>query len=444
MNWLLAHFGEERILHSPEILPNSESFPDGIPTDQASAGKLLTRLCGFLKINPEEIELQFLADARDDQWEDVGDTKSVCGSYHQTLEKPGCGIITLSEREFEAEEGIASTMVHELCHHLLHGAGLLTNEWDGEEVTDLLTVCLGFGVLVINDTIYAKGESFGGSEYYKIGRRGYLAPRMLAYALAVRAHSGKLDPKLWFRSLNTDGRTYLSKSLKYLKNGGDCLVPGAIGSPLEDQRPTKAILEDLESEDKARRICAAQELVLLQKLSCPVFDAIGRHLDQGDPETDEALATLALHWAPRTQDWDHRFIRLLCHSESGILWIALHGISERQPDLGLECQPGLTLKDKIGELLLDPEEQVAMAAQAVAASYGEQISDLVSTLREPILHALHFENFSQLQYLWAVLLGICSEDKKAIHALKLSKLEEESLKNGIERILYTPDWEQFN
>ena len=160
MNWIVQQFGEDRIRSAIDILPTAKNFPAGIPSDRESTQALLTRLCEYLNIDPSSIELQFFEGDVDEE-AGVGQPmiqSHVCGTYSTHPTKNKMGLIRLSSRELKAKDGIVATLAHELCHHLLDGAGRLSHEWDGEMVTDLLAIMLGFGVQLANNSVYQQSN----------------------------------------------------------------------------------------------------------------------------------------------------------------------------------------------------------------------------------------------------------------------------------------------
>src|SRR5262249_20795736 len=130
---------------------------------------LVERVCGYLGVNPAGVEIRFAPGGRPPPWleiqggdaagmyEDVGWSKRVLldGS---TLDDP----VTL-----------VATAAHELAHLVLGGFGAGEEE-DHEELTDLATVALGFGVFTANSRVRSRAGHSVGMETWSIRKLGYL------------------------------------------------------------------------------------------------------------------------------------------------------------------------------------------------------------------------------------------------------------------------------
>ena len=119
-----------------------------------------------------------------------------------------------------------ATFAHELSHVLLLGEHHLgEDEEDGERVTDLLAVFLGFGVFIANSA--SRSNVFLGLiEGRESSRVGYLNDAELAYALAIVAwlhHEGKPP---WADLLRPNVREPMLQGIRWLtEEDGDTGLP---------------------------------------------------------------------------------------------------------------------------------------------------------------------------------------------------------------------------
>ena len=98
---------------------------------------------------------------------------------------------------------------------------------ENELVTDLLTVFLGFGVIVANGTVLESSVTSDGYYEFQIGSQGYLSSKALGFALALFAlHRGDIEHG-WDGYLRPDARVPFQKGIRYLTKTKDALVaPG--------------------------------------------------------------------------------------------------------------------------------------------------------------------------------------------------------------------------
>jgi hypothetical protein len=217
--WLSEELGPEIPATTEVVLPTEEHFPDPYNGSRASIRTMVDRVCSFMDVDPELIEVRF------EEGEDAarfhplaasGDTgRHALGTYQ--MRRDGKHAITLNIEQASNPEMLVATVAHELGHVILLGEGRLDPEHpDHEPLTDLLTVFYGLGVFNANTTVIF--EQWTNSQYqgWRIGGGGYLSEEAFGYALALFARDrGETKPQ-WAKYLNTNVRTYFRKSLKYL------------------------------------------------------------------------------------------------------------------------------------------------------------------------------------------------------------------------------------
>ena len=59
--WLLNQFGKDYFLSRPMILPQSSFFPDKYKPSEESVEKVVTRVCGYMDVDPTTIEIGYRA-----------------------------------------------------------------------------------------------------------------------------------------------------------------------------------------------------------------------------------------------------------------------------------------------------------------------------------------------------------------------------------------------
>jgi hypothetical protein len=114
---------------------------------------------------------------------------------------------------------LVAVMAHELAHVLLLGGRKIQRDEDNmEPLTDLLTVCFGFGIFNANYAMVFQQWDDGRKHGWSTQRLGYLSEPMFGYALARFAQlRGEAKPA-WRQHLRLNVRTYFDQSLKVLQH----------------------------------------------------------------------------------------------------------------------------------------------------------------------------------------------------------------------------------
>ncbi len=219
MKRLVALFGEERLRAAPVVLPTRDFFPSQWNSPEEGVEILLGRVCTLLNIPRERIDLSIEYDEEAPQ-PMIGipvRSEGYVGRYHQDTEA-GRERVTVRLGAHSDPISVVSTLVHELCHVLLLGDGKIGREVeDGEPLTDLLTVFLGFGIFSANAVFRYATYSDGRGQGWSMRRQGYLSEAELAYSLALwTRRRGELKPA-WNKHLRGNARAYFDRSLRFLQ-----------------------------------------------------------------------------------------------------------------------------------------------------------------------------------------------------------------------------------
>ena len=181
--WISQEFGIERLLDEL-VLPNDDFFPDQYDGTEDHVRRLFGQVCEYMGVDSSRVDLRFYK---------VGDRRALTpldgwawtvGLYQ---DKDGRAVVQIEESQFDEPLSLVATFAHELAHLLLLGEHRLkADEEDGERVTDLLAVFLGFGVFMANSASHTN-VFLGLVEGHERSRVGYLSDTELAYALAIVA-----------------------------------------------------------------------------------------------------------------------------------------------------------------------------------------------------------------------------------------------------------------
>lgn len=231
-SWLVDQFGTQWIRQCEVILPTAEFFPKTFRESEEDVRKLLDDICGYMKLNPCEVELEIYDESH------RNDGRSSTGDYHHD---GNSHIVGIEASMLGDPPGLAATMAHELCHvHLLGHGRLSPKEDDHEPLTDLLTVFLGLGVITANDALKEVNWRVGNLEGWQMGRRGYFTMPIFGYALALFAIVRDEFDSPWAKHLRLDVRDAFRKSLRYFDNYG---APDLRFVKSTTARPTLVLLD---------------------------------------------------------------------------------------------------------------------------------------------------------------------------------------------------------
>lgn len=216
---LLELFGEERLRHAPVVLPTREFFPDEWKSPGEGVEQLLVRVGALLGVSRARVDLEVLFDDEAPR-PMIGipvHSEGFAGLYSSD---DGSGRERVSVKLGATSDpvSVVSTLAHELCHVLLLGDGKIARELEeGEPLTDLLTVFLGFGVFSANAVFRHSHYSDARGQGWQMRRQGYLSEAELAFALALWTRRRSEPKPAWPKHLSGNARAYFDQSLKFLE-----------------------------------------------------------------------------------------------------------------------------------------------------------------------------------------------------------------------------------
>lgn len=223
MEWLLEEFGCDTFRAVTVVLPTDEFFPDEYAGDEEDAQFLIERVCGYMNVNPDLLEVEFFDDEhgalRRSMCFAEGSSDGASGHYRRRRNK---FVISLDSSQLSDPMCLVATVAHELGHVRLLGEGRVHGGYeDHESMTDLLTVFLGLGVFTANTSFSFRQWTDTSSQGWQADRRGYLTEEMFGYALALFAYMRGEHNPAWSRYLDGSVSTYFKNGQRYLEKTGD-------------------------------------------------------------------------------------------------------------------------------------------------------------------------------------------------------------------------------
>ena len=214
--WLESQFGPDRARRCEVVLSRPEFFPDPYHATDDDARGVFDRVCGFVGIDPQCVELSLFDGGSPFAYNPlfVGRWEGAAGLYYREGDRFRIWVEAASLHE---PVSMVATMAHELGHvHLLGHERVSPDEEDHEPLTDLLTVYLGLGVFSANSVVSETHWRDGNASGWSMSRRGYTDMRTYGYALARFARVlGEADPA-WSRELRPDVRQAFRQALRFL------------------------------------------------------------------------------------------------------------------------------------------------------------------------------------------------------------------------------------
>jgi len=211
--WIVREFGIER-MREEMVLPNDDFFPGEYNGTEDDARRLFEQVCEYMDVSASRVELRFYRVSDPHARSPFSESWARSAGLYQ--ERDGRAVIQVEESQLSDTLSLVATIAHELAHvHLLGDRRLQKNEDDGERVTDLLAVFLGFGVFTANSASRAN-VFLGLVEGRSGGTRGYLSDDEFAYALAILAWLRNEHKPSWARLLRPNVREPMLGALRWL------------------------------------------------------------------------------------------------------------------------------------------------------------------------------------------------------------------------------------
>jgi hypothetical protein len=226
---LIAARGAAAFLTAPIVEPDRRFLPDPWTGDLASTQVLLRRLMLYAG-------LDLAADLHVGEPPEDGDGKHAL-AWFTGIEKGRCRFGLDVEQLGDAQILIAA-LCHEIGHAFRTRHGLVKPDRKREEdLTDLTTVYLGFGIFTVNasDRFEQTFHLEGDMQYTKrrLTQAGYLSPQDMSFLLAAQLVARGLSPsrcKAVARLLETNQAEYLPRAVRHL-TGRRAELLAALGLP---------------------------------------------------------------------------------------------------------------------------------------------------------------------------------------------------------------------
>jgi hypothetical protein len=225
--WFEQQYGQEFLKNVVTITPTKDFFPLDFKGTEENAQQLTAMICDYMQIKGVKIDLHYFSDKPLELAEGILTTQSNTGPGSQNRNKLG----TYSEKgrnkysigiELELLKDpttLIATIAHELSHLTLLGEGRLHE--NDEELTDINTIVLGFGIFTANSIFRFQQFQSTSHQGWQAKRSGYIPEQVAAYCLALLTNYQKKDDSSWTQFLNKSVKKMYDRNLKYLRKTAD-------------------------------------------------------------------------------------------------------------------------------------------------------------------------------------------------------------------------------
>jgi hypothetical protein len=241
--------GVETFVSAPLLLAEPRYFPDPVEPRARGVAVLLRRLLAYAGLEPERLDIEIYGDATRDPHVKLDDAGDQALAWFMDIAE-GVYRFGVRETELHDEQALIGTLGHEVAHayRAHHGIQVVTRDTE-EQLTDLTTVYLGFGVFTLESSFQFKTghmDASGQRMLYERHTRGYLRPGQLAFLLgaqlvARQAREDLLSDALG--SLSGNHADALKSAVKQLSRDRLGLL-AALGLPASSDWPAPHQLDD--------------------------------------------------------------------------------------------------------------------------------------------------------------------------------------------------------
>lgn len=299
-------------------------------------------------------------------------------------------------------------LANQYSNHYWHSSGKIDSNGVHPNLSHLLPICCGLGVLASDAAFYDSQLSAGGWHRWSMSRSGFYNATEIGYASALLArHRTENDPA-WFSSMRLDSRATAKKALRYF---ADC-----------DQK-RRPILFDALKVPSSR--CDPQELTAWWQGNDPAFALAAAYalLKQGTPSS--RVIGAAIHVANGASDDLVPFaIRLLGRSPVAtgeVRALIERSIAHKNHAISIQA---ILSADALGMPLSPFRKRIA----GLLESYAEGSNELVElvgkggaefgmfdvVICQHLAEAVVYENDAAIVSLVDCLHQICSDPKSVV------------------------------
>jgi len=219
--WFIEIFGFDVIQDRPFILPASDLFPYNDLSQRDQFQQLFEQVCSYWNINPEQIDISIFDNIEKQRWIQFAQHTSRQAANGLFSDISANGNVRYKIELAKSNEANPQLMVtviaHELAHVKLLGENHISEAHQNmEEITDLATIFMGFGVFMAN--------SCETKDIRWMSRNGYLPNEIIAYTNALICYITGHKATEYLNWFNINTQELFEKSFLYLEETNHTLL----------------------------------------------------------------------------------------------------------------------------------------------------------------------------------------------------------------------------
>ena len=241
--------GFETLVRAPILLPQETFFPDPWSADASGVYRLARRLLTYAGLPDLDASVEVFSEGDVPQDDPLvrSERHEGAAAWFAGIED-GVAIYGANVSQLGDPLGVTAAMAHETAHAFRFHHGLMVDDLTTEEqLTDLTTVYLGFGLLTTKVTVRHSSWTLDGSPWASAYQRtmlGYLSPQAMAFLLAAQLRARDASPSIATDVLEANQAHYFKKALAWIDNTVDDLR-ARLGVPEPEHWPPPPDLAEL-------------------------------------------------------------------------------------------------------------------------------------------------------------------------------------------------------
>lgn len=291
--------------------------------------------------------------------------------------------------------------------HFWHSSGLIEPEEVHPNLSHLLPICCGLGVLASDASFYDSQTSSVGWHRWSMSRSGFYNATEIGYASALMArHRGELDA-VWLAAMRLDSRDTAKKALRYFD---DCdrnqrpILFDADKIPSSSCNPTE-LAEWFSGNDETFAIAAGYALLKQDSTSDLVCEA-AMAVAKGPKRELVPIAIRLLGRSKRSEELRKLIGKLIANKNHVISIMALHSADE----LGIPMMP---YRERIAHLL-DVYAEGSDSLVKIVANQGPAFESLTPLICAHLGEAATYSNDKAIALLVECLGQISANPEAAV------------------------------
>lgn len=370
---MIHHFGIDELRKANVVLPTAEHLPELFQESEWDLRVLLDRVCGYMSVDPETVDLIVSQD----------------NESPQMLDNVAQITVQVTESQLEDSMILIASMACQISWQFLLRENLLDPQLpDQETLSELYTVFRGIGIFPANVAVIQRNKQHGLMEMWSISRTGHLPARMYGYAFALFAWLRGESAPPWSRYLNPDASAAFKGGLKFLSKTGDCLIDPVRGELVSPSPSVSNLVSALELGSESAQISALWDLRKPSIDGVRAIDSICQCLHHANPIIQcEAAETIGAIGSSK----DSVITELLSQLNSNVGDVranSIFALGQLRPSLQSQSPRGVSVAEEFRVMLNDHNPKVVFATVGALTNYGTDMEATAPAILQLLVQSI--------------------------------------------------------